>query len=135
MTEALDFFNRHGFSVIGTGGGCEALHREVGKRYCLITLVEDGTEIPENLDDPLLVGIYQHDLALPHFVSQNESQATDLLGDGDDAVFFSHGVDHREAVKIAKKWLDEGCEHPCGTNGHTAPEGQNWCAVCNTFIW
>jgi len=25
MTEALDFFNKHGFVAIGTGGGCEAL--------------------------------------------------------------------------------------------------------------
>jgi hypothetical protein len=119
MTEALDFFKKHGFSVIGTGGGCEALHREVDERYCLITVGEDGAEVPKNLNESVLVGVYK--------ISE------EYFGDDNMAIFHRYDCDSAEAMDIAKEWLDDCCEHPCERNGHR-DDGRGCCAECNTFI-
>ena len=113
MTEALDFFNKHGFAAIGTGGGCEALHREKNGRSCWITTEEDGVEIPTRLDQDVIVGI--------------EDQKTDIL------IFEAWPITSAEAVEMAREWLDDYCEHPCERNGHR-DDGRGCCAECNTFI-
>ena len=109
MTEALNFFNKHGFSVIGTGDGCEALHREKNGRSCWITFEGDGLEIPTRLNQDVIVGI--------------EDQKTDTL------IFEAWSITSAEAVEMAREWLDDCCEHPLTTKGrdrgNTVPCDEN----------
>tara|TARA_R100001143_G_scaffold2476_1_gene5372 strand:+ start:149 stop:508 length:360 start_codon:yes stop_codon:yes gene_type:complete len=113
-TEALDFFKKHGFSVIGTGGGCEALHREKNGRSCWITLAEDGAEIPTRLNQDVVFGI--------------EDQKTDIV------IFEAWAITSAKAVVLAYRWLDDCCKHPCESDGHRRPSGRGRCTECNTFI-
>ena len=114
MTEALDFFNRHGFSVTGTGGGCEALHREKNGRSCWITLAEDGAEIPTRLNQDVVFGI--------------EDQKTDIV------IFEAWAITSAKAVVLAYRWLDDCCKHPCESDGHRDIGEGGRCTECNTFI-
>lgn len=53
--EVRDFWP--GFSVVQTGGGCQALLRRYGDYYAMVTEI-DGIDVPATLDELVGVGIY-----------------------------------------------------------------------------
>lgn len=57
--DVFTLYVSHGFGLIGTGGGCEAF-KTYPETKTPVMLVTDahGLQVPERLDDPILVGVY-----------------------------------------------------------------------------
>lgn len=55
--EVLKAFRDKGFTEIQTGGGCDALYKEVGENVIIIT-EDDGCNVPETFDCMICVGTY-----------------------------------------------------------------------------
>lgn len=55
--EVLKAFKDKGFTVPRTGGGYDALHKEVGENVIIITK-DDGCNVPETFDGIICVGTY-----------------------------------------------------------------------------
>lgn len=47
-----------GFQILDTGGGCKAFYRAMLDDSILLLTTDDGSDIPETLDDQCLLGHY-----------------------------------------------------------------------------
>ena len=106
----------NGLAIVNTGGGCEAWWRKEDNRHCFVTLNIDCTEVPNKLDDRLMVGI----------------QAEDDNGDLHE-IFMGNDLTLDDAIEMIRDWLDNFIDHPCDINGHRN-DGRDWCVACQQPI-
>lgn len=57
--EVEAFFARHGFEVIGTGGGCEAFERKFPELGAYVWITDAGDpSLPDDLQSRVIAGLY-----------------------------------------------------------------------------
>lgn len=57
--EVEAFFGRHGFAVIGTGGGCEALEKRFPELGVYVWVTDAGDpSLPDDLQSRVAAGLY-----------------------------------------------------------------------------
>lgn len=62
--DLVQLMESHGFGASSSGGGCEWYTKEVqfGERMAFVAVTcEDGCGLPESIEDPVLVGVYDMD--------------------------------------------------------------------------